>query len=116
MVAPVDATATLTVGEGEEAETFTLAMNFRTFALAKAAGHDFFAMGDQSLDAFALVAILKAFATPAHPKLTEDEAFAIVMRHGDQVGETIRQMSEAFGAQIGKPKGGARPPKAQRPK
>lgn len=111
MVAPIDAKATLEV----EGETFTLAMNMRTFALAKQAGFNFFAMkaGDQ-LDAFDLTAILKAFATPAHPAMTEEEAFAIALRHGDALGATIQRMSEEFGAQV--KAGDARPPKARQRK
>ena len=111
MVAPIDAKATLEV----EGETFTLAMNMRTFALAKQAGFNFFAMkaGDQ-IDPFDLATILKAFAAPAHPHMTEEEAFAIAIRNSEAVGKTIQQMSEDFGAQA---KGGATfPPKARQPK
>lgn len=98
MVAPIDATATLQAGD----ETFTLAMNMRTFALAKAAGYNFFKMGaGQELDAFDLSAILKAFATPAHPDMTEEIAFAIACLHGEALGRTIQEMSESFAAQVG---------------
>lgn len=112
MVAPIDATATLNVGD----ETFTLAMNMRTFALAKQAGFNFFTMkaGDQ-LDPFDLATILKAFATPAHPDITDEVAFAIAVRHAADLGATIQKMTEDFGAQAGTG-GGARPRKAQQPK
>ena len=111
MVAPIDAKAFLDV----EGERFELAMNMRTFALAKQAGFNFFAMkaGDQ-LDPFDLATILKAFATPAHPDMTEDVAFAIAVRHAEALGGTIQKMSEEFGAQV--KAGETHPPKARQRK
>lgn len=115
MVAPIDAKAELTIGEGDEVETFTLAMNFRTMALAKAAGFNLFKMDtERELDPFDLAAILRAFALPAHPKLTDEQAFAIAIQNAEAVGAAIQSMTEAFGAQATAGKGN--PPKTQQTK
>lgn len=109
MVAPIDARAPLEA----DGETLTLTMNMRTLALAKAAGVNFFRMkATDELDPFDMAAIVRAFAAPAHPKLSEDEAFAIVVRHADAVGEALKSLSEHFAAAA---KGGdsARPRKTR---
>ncbi|MAW99524.1 MAG: hypothetical protein CMN72_07725 [Sphingomonas sp.] len=115
MVAPIDAKAVLTIGEGEEAERFTLVMNMRTLALAKSLGINLLAMKkDQEIDAFGMASIVQAFATPAHPDIDADTAFAIALRHGEQVGAVIKELGEKFGAQV--TEGKALPPKARQAK
>ncbi|RIA37476.1 hypothetical protein DFR49_3361 [Hephaestia caeni] len=116
MVAPIDAKVSLDAA----GETIELAMNFRTLALAKKAGFDFFRMKpSDELDAFDLATIVRAFAAPAHPDLTEEEAFAIAVRHADQVGTAMKALAEEFATAAGadeKGKSAARPPKAQQKK
>src|SRR3546814_8155073 len=71
------------------------------------------------LDAFDLATIVRAFAAPAHPDLTEDEAFAIAVRHADQVGAAMKALAGEFATAAGadeKGKSAARPPKAPQKK
>lgn len=86
MVAPIDAVTTLTAG----GQTLKLQLNWRTIALAEDQRADAvtsFGGGKPNLSG--LAAILWAFAQPAQPDFTMDDAFALVMRHGKDVGEAV---------------------------
>ncbi len=85
MVAPLDSRTTIAAGD----ETVTLAMNFRTIALAEAEQVDVVStMGaDGSLSSPAL--LIWAFAQEAQPGLTKDQAMAIVFHHGKAAAEAL---------------------------
>lgn len=90
MVAPIDARSSFKVG-GEE---ITLHLNFRTLALAKKNGVNLFG-GD--LDPVDIAVALRCLATPSHPKLTDDEAFALVIKGGEAAGKAIAELFSEFG-------------------
>ena len=107
MVAPIDARASITVDD----QPLALQLNFRTIALAeeeKADAVTAFGAGKPTLSGMA--ALLWAFAQPARPDFTIDEAFAIMMRHGKEAGEAI---SECFARATkgAEPDGAGSPPK-----
>lgn len=91
MVAPIDAKASFEV-EGDE---FTLRLNFRTLSLAKKAGVNLMA-GDE-MDPLDVATAIRCLATPDHPKMTDEEAFAIVLRGGEAVGEALTTLFADFG-------------------
>ena len=97
MVAPIDAKAVLTIGEGEEAERFTLVMNMRTLALAKSRGVNLLAMTPgQNVDPLELAVVVRSFAEPNHPDMTEEEAFAIACRFGAETDAVLGELGDAF--------------------
>lgn len=111
MVAPIDAKATFDV----DGEPITLVMNFRTIALAEDEAPDVvtaFGSGKPKLSGMAT--LVWAFARPAHPDLTLDDALAIVMRHGKAAGEALGKVFAAASAAV--PKGGAGGEPAPRPR
>ncbi len=85
MVAPLDSRTTIAAGD----ETITLAMNFRTIALAEAEQVDVVTtMGaDGSLSSPAL--LVWAFAQEVHPGLSKDQALAIVFHYGKAAAEAL---------------------------
>ncbi|MDE0878926.1 MAG: hypothetical protein OSB00_09755 [Sphingomonas bacterium] len=110
MVAPIDAKATLDV----DGETFTLTMNFRTIALAEDRRSDVvtsFGQGKPTVSGMAL--LIWAFARPAHPELTEDEALALALHYGDVTGAALGDLFERASA---KGDGSANPPRPTRRK
>lgn len=97
MVAPIDATAALEA----DGETLTLRMNFRTIALAEDLRADAVAgFGVRAPTASGMAALVWAFAQPDQPRLTQDEAMALVFRHGEAVGGALREL---FGKAAAKP-------------
>lgn len=88
MVAPIDARATVTV----DGESFALVMNYRTIALAEDAKPDVvttFGSGRPTLTGMAT--LVWAFAQPAHPELSQDEALALVLRGSKDIGDALGQ-------------------------
>jgi len=86
MVAPIDARATFEAA----GETFQLAMNYRTIALAEDAKPDVVtAFGTGKPTITGMTTLVWAFAQPAHPDLTLDQALAIVMQHSDAAGSAL---------------------------
>jgi hypothetical protein len=86
MVAPIDARSTLVVDD----ETIELAMNYRTIALAEDTQVDVvtsFGAGKPKLSGMAT--LVWAFAQPAHPELTLDQALGLVVRSGAAVGVAL---------------------------
>ncbi len=105
MVAPIDATASFKAGD----ETFTLAMNWRTIALAEDMRSDAVtAFGQGKPTVSGLAALLWGFAQPAHPKLSIDQCLALAFQHGEAVGK-------ALGEVFGKASPKAKPAKAGAP-
>ncbi len=110
MVAPIDAKASFEA----EGETFELAMNFRTIALAEDAKADVvtsFGSGKPTVSGMSI--LIWAFAQPAHPDLTTEDAFALAIRHGEAVGGAL---GKVFAAASAKADGSENPPKAKRAK
>jgi hypothetical protein len=103
MVAPLDSRATLVAGD----EKIDLVMNFRTIALAETERPDAIAGGGGTLSGMAV--LVWAFAQPAHPDLTLDQAAALCLEHGPAVGAALAQVIARGGA---KGDGTARPRKA----
>lgn len=91
MVAPIDSKVSFQV----EGETFTLRLNFRSLALAKSEGVDLLA-GD-NLDPFKIATALRCLAVQDHPEMTDEEAFAVAVRGGEDVGQALTDLFTAFG-------------------
>lgn len=91
MVAPIDAKATIEV----EGETITLRLNFRALALAKKQGVDL--MAGKQLDAIELATALRCMAAQDHPEMTDEEAFAIIVRGGDASAQALTELFTEFG-------------------
>ena len=108
MVAPLDSRATLVAGD----ETFDLAMNFRTIALAEAEVPGAISGMGKAPTLSGMAALVWAFAQPAHPELTLDEAAALCLEYGEVVGAALKTVLTRGGAEAAKG-GTARPPKAK---
>lgn len=109
MVAPVDATASFMAGD----EQITLALNFRTIALAESQGADVITgLGAETQKVSSIAVLVWAFAQPAHPDLTLDQALAIVMYHGEAANEAMAELFAKAAPASAEGKA-ARPPKAR---
>lgn len=103
-IAPIDSKVTVEVG----GDTITLRLNFRALALAKKAGVNLLAGGE--MDPLDIAVALRCLAADAHPGMTDDEAFALVVTNGATVGKAIAELFSAFteaaegNAAKGKPK------------
>lgn len=106
MVAPIDAKATFQV-EGEE---ITLRLNFRSLALAEAEGID--VMSRSKLTAIKSAVLLRCLAVQDKPGMTDEEAFAIIVRAPKEAGEAIGRLFATFG---GKASAEGNAPKAKAP-
>lgn len=95
MVAPVDAKVAFEAGD----ETFNLRLNFRALSLAKSEGVDLLAGVD--MDPLEIATALRCLAVQDHPTLTDEEAFAIVIRHGDAASAALAELFEKFGGEAG---------------
>ena len=104
-IAPIDSKVTVEAA----GETITLRLNFRALALAKKAGVNLMAGGE--LDPIDMAVAVRCLATDAHPDLTDDEAFALMVADGEAVGKAL---AELFGAFTKAAEGNAKP-KAKRP-
>lgn len=93
MVAPINATATIDAA----GEAITLTVNFATLDGARKAGVDVFK--DELSDPFNLVPFLVALAQPMHPDFSSEDAFALVAKHGEAVGNAVAVLFEEFGGQ-----------------
>lgn len=91
MVAPIDAKASFEV----EGETITLRLNFRSLALADAEGID--VMAGKPLPPLRVAVLLRCLAAQEHPEMTDEEAFAIVIRGGEAAGKAIAELFAKFG-------------------
>jgi hypothetical protein len=92
MVAPLDAKASFEV----EGETITLRLNFRALALAKKEGVNL--MSGENMDAISLAIAVRCLAAQDHPQMTDEEAFAIVVRGGEASAAALVELFSAFGA------------------
>ena len=93
MVAPIDAKASFEV----DGEQFTLSLNFRALALAKKEGVNLLA--GEEMDPISLAVAIRCLAAPSHPKMTDEEAFALVVRAGDKVSEALIELFSSFGGE-----------------
>lgn len=91
MVAPIDAKASFEV----EGETITLRLNFRALALAKKEGVNLLAGAD--LDPVSLAVAVRCLAVQDHPTMTDEEAFAVVVRGGEAAGAALVELFTEFG-------------------
>lgn len=105
MVAPIDAKATFEA----EGEVFTLRLNFRVLALAKKEGVNL--LSGVEMDAVSVAVAVRCLAAQDHPDMTDDDAFAIVVRNGEAVGAAMTTLFTEFGGSAG---GNAVKPKAKR--
>ncbi|MEM9085303.1 MAG: hypothetical protein AAGB23_05220 [Pseudomonadota bacterium] len=89
MVAPINATATIEVGE----ETYILKADYATFSAAKEAGFNPFKLPDDMdpLDAAPGVAEL---AKPNHPDFGADKAFALLTLHNEATMTALAELLE----------------------
>ncbi len=104
-IAPIDSKVTVEVG----GDSFTLRLNFRALALAKKAGVNLLAGGE--MDPLDIAVAVRCLAADAHPKMTDEEAFALVIAGGEAVGKA---MAELFGDFAKAAEGNAKT-KAKRP-
>jgi hypothetical protein len=93
MVAPIDAKASFEV----EGETITLRLNFRALALAKKEGVNL--LGGEQMDPISLAIAVRCLAAQEHPKMTDEEAFAIVLKGGEAAGGALVELFGAFGGE-----------------
>jgi hypothetical protein len=91
MVAPIDAKATFDV----EGEAITLRLNFRALALADKEGID--VLAGKALPPLRLAVLMRCLAAQEHPDMTDEEAFAIVVRGGADAGKAIASLFSDFG-------------------
>ena len=103
MVAPIDAKQTLTV----EGETITLRLNFRALALAKKEGVNI--LSGKDMDPLDIAVALRCMAAFDHPEMTDEQAFALVIRGGEASGKALAALFEEFS---GKSSGGNAPKRA----
>lgn len=93
MLAPIDAVATVEAG----GDTITLTLNFRTLALCARGGVDLLAEGGAGeLDVYKMATVIAAFAKPAHPDFTDEDAFALLVRHGTEASQGVTRLLSAF--------------------
>lgn len=95
MVAPIDSKVSFEV----EGETFTLRLNFRSIALAKAEGINI--LGGMEIDPINVATVIRCLAVQEHPEISDEEAFAIAVRGGDAVGNALTELFAKFGAKPG---------------
>lgn len=95
MVAPIDAKVSLEA----EGETFSLRLNFRALALAKSEGVDL--LSGIEPDPLQIATAVRCLAVQEHPNMTDDEAFALVVRHGDAVSAALTELFDKFGGEAG---------------
>jgi hypothetical protein len=88
MVAPFDSRATIVAGD----EKFEIAMNFRTISLAEAEHAGALTSMSTSPTLAGMTVLVWAFAQPAHPDLTLDQAMTLCVDHGAACGEALRQV------------------------
>ena len=91
MVAPIDAKASFEV----EGETITLRLNFRSLALADAEGID--VMNHGKLSAVKSAQLVRCLAVQEHPDMTDEEAFAIIVKAASEAGSAIGRLFVEFG-------------------
>jgi hypothetical protein len=103
MVAPFDSRASFTAGD----ETFELAMNFRTIALAEAEQPGAITGMSSTPTMSGMAVLVWAFAQPKHPDLSLDQALTLCVEYGAECGEALRQVIARGSA---KGDGAPRPP------
>lgn len=89
-VAPIDSKVTFEA----DGDTFTLRLNFRALALAKAAGVNL--MSGSQMDPLDIAVAVRCLAADAHPEMTDEEAFALVIKGGDAVTKAVADLFTSF--------------------
>jgi hypothetical protein len=110
MLAPIDATATVQADE----DVFTLCLNMRTLALAKAGGVNLLKLSLTDIDPLDMAVVIQAFAKPQHPEFTDEQAFALIVRYPAQCRDALAALSSEFATAAGD--GPKNPPKPVRRK
>lgn len=110
MLAPIDARAEVeAVGE-----RIVLRLNFRTLALAKAAGVNLLAVSLTEIDPLDMALVVEAFAKPEQPQFDAEQAFALICINPEGCREALVSLSGAFasameGGKPNPPKPGTKP-------
>lgn len=105
MVAPIDAKVTFQV----EGEGITLRLNFRALSLAKHEGVNLLSGGE--MDPLQLAVAVRCLAVQDHPDMSDEEAFAIVLKGGEASAKALVDLFSQFGGSasaVGKAKPRAR--------
>lgn len=89
-IAPIDSKVTVEVG----GDKITLRLNFRALALAKKAGVNLLSGGE--MDPLDIAVAVRCLAADAHPNMTDEEAFALVVTGGDAVGKAMAELFADF--------------------
>ena len=95
MVAPIDASVTFDVG----GETIALRLNFRSIALLEAAGLDLFGVEGVKMTLVTSARMLQCLSVNDHA-LSDDEALAVVARHGEAFGKAVLECIARFGGKV----------------
>jgi hypothetical protein len=91
MVAPIDAKASFEV----EGETITLHLNWRSLALAAENGID--VLRGDPLSSLKTAVLVRCLAVQEHPDMTDEEAFAIIVKAADKAAGAVASLYAAFG-------------------
>jgi hypothetical protein len=89
-IAPIDSKVTVEAA----GERITLRLNFRALALAKKAGVNLMTGGE--LDPLDLAVAVRCLATDAHPDMTDEEAFALIVTGGEDFGKALAELFADF--------------------
>lgn len=89
-IAPIDSRVTIEAA----GDTITLRLNFRALALAKKAGVNLMAGG--ALDPLDMAVAVRCLAADAHPEMTDEEAFALIVSGGEEVGRALADLFADF--------------------
>lgn len=94
MVAPIDAKAVIDI----DGEPITLRLCFRSIALGIQLGVDLFSDEGIDMNLANAALLVKSLAVSDHPDMSEDEALAVVVRHGAAaIGKVVIGLIAAFG-------------------
>lgn len=103
MVAPIDAKVTFEV----EGEPITLRLNFRSIALAEAAGINLLGGDGANLTPTRSAMLVKCLAVQDHPEFTEDHTLAIVAKAPVELAQALVDLWGQFGGKAD-PEGNAK--------
>ena len=101
MVAPIDAVTVIDI----DGEAITLRLNFQTIAMGEQLGVDLFSGQGIEFTLARSALLVKALSCADHPGMSEDEALAIVVRHGgDRIAAVVLDLCDRFGGKADEPK------------
>lgn len=110
MVAPIDAKVVIDI----DGEPVTLRLCFRSIALGIQLGVDLFSEEGIDMNLPNAALLVKSLAVVDHPEMTEDEALAVVVRHGAaEIGKVVLDLIAKFGGKADTPSTEGKVPKTR---